>query len=359
MNTLLALAGDYTIQTVSMGAALVGIISGALGTFAVLRQQSLLGDTLAHAALPGVCLGFIVAGTRQIESILAGAMVTGALAAFVMLLLIKRSRLKTDAALGIVLSVSFAVGVVLLTYIQGTNNAAQGGLDSFLFGQAAAILRSDLPIMAGITATALAVLALLWKELKLVTFDPEYAAAIGLPVAALESLLTAMIVLAVVVGLQMVGVVLMASMVIAPAVAARQWTNRLGGMVVLASIIGLVGGVIGAGVSAVERGLATGPLIILATSVLVLVSLAFAPGRGLVWTAAKRRADRQRLARARVLLPLYDNAADRDTLPGGRRRLTGLARAGLVRSDGRRWKLTEAGRDEARRLMTELHLERA
>src|SRR5690606_1676920 len=125
--------------------------------------------------------------------------------------------------------------------------------------------------MAGITAAALVLVAALWKEFKLVSFDPQFAASLGLPVTCLEVLLTVMVALAVVVGLQMVGVVLMAAMIIAPAVAARQWSRRLEGMVLLAALIGVAGGVVGAFVSALSPGLATGPLIILCVSGIVLL----------------------------------------------------------------------------------------
>ncbi|QKV17456.1 metal ABC transporter permease [Oricola thermophila] len=306
---MLEFLSDYTIRNVALGAALLGLISGVLGSFAVLRRQSLLGDTLSHAALPGVCLGFIVAGTRDLGYILGGALITGALAALFMLLLTRNSRLKTDAGLGISLSVFFALGVVLLTWIQSTGNAAQGGLDSFLFGQAAAILRSDLWIMGGITAAALAVVAAFWKEFKLVTFDPVFARTLGLPVLVLEIALTVMIALAVVVGLQMVGVVLMAAMVIAPAVAARQWSSRLEVMVLLSALIGMISGMAGAIVSALGRGLATGPLIVLAASAAVGFSLLFAPGRGIVWEMIRRARNRRSLRSQRVLTTLYRLAA--------------------------------------------------
>ncbi len=380
MASLLGLLGDYTLQNVMAGAALLGLISGVLGSFAVLRRQSLLGDTMSHAALPGVCLGFIIAGGRHLGSILFGALVTGALAALVMLLLTRLSRLKTDAALGIALSTFFALGVVLLTYIQGMNNASQGGLDAFLFGQAAATLRGDVWIMAGVTAVALALVAALWKEFKLVTFDAEFAASLGLPVVWLEALLTMMVALAVVVGLQMVGVVLMAAMVIAPAVAARQWSRRLEGMVVMAAAIGVVGGVLGALLSALSRGLATGPLIILSVSAVVLVSIAVAPGRGLVWEALRRWRGRRRLRQQQVLTTLYGLAARHedpafrseqgllDSYHGLRTRtaLRKLERAGLVErgeappgepGPAWRWLLTPEGRAEAERILASLHEE--
>ena len=375
--SLNALLGDYTLQNVVMGAAMLGLVSGVLGCFAVLRKQSLLGDTLSHAALPGVCLGFIIAGGREMGSILAGALFTGSLAALVMLLLTRMSRLKTDAALGISLSVFFAIGVVLLTYIQGTGNASQGGLDAFLFGQAAATLRSDLWIMAGVSGVALVLVGGLWKEFKLVSFDAEFAATQGLPVTLLEALMTVMIALAVVVGLQMVGVVLMAAMVIAPAVAARQWANKLETMVMLSALFGIVGGVTGALISALGPGLATGPLIILSLSSVVLVSLLFAPHRGFVWEILKLQRDRRQLRHQRVLTTLYQLAshhADRqyrsetrmvDAYLGtdSRRALERLTARGLITQqtppshepgDHKRWVLTPEGCREAERILDDL-----
>lgn len=369
MNALLSLLGDYTIQNVMIGATLLGLVSGVLGSFAVLRQQSLLGDTLSHAALPGVCLGFLVAGARELSAILAGALVTAMLAALVMLALTRASRLKTDAGLGISLSVFFAFGVVLLTYIQGTAGASQGGLDSFLFGQAAAILRGDLYIMAGIAAVALALVLALWKEFKLIAFDPVFAATLGLPVAVLETLLTVTIAFAVVIGLQMVGVVLMASMVIAPAVAARQWCRRLEAMVVLAALFGILSGLSGALISASGRNLATGPLIILSATALVAVSMLLAPERGLLWDALRRRQERRALTADRVLGTLYGLAshhgdkryqAEESMVDAYMGTATGpalsrLAKRGLVQpsrhmpEEGRHWVLTDAGVDEARR----------
>ena len=187
-----------------------------LGSFAVLRRQSLLGATLSHAALPGVCIGFMLAGARDLGSIMGGALVTAVAAALMTVAITRHTRLKMDAALAATLSLGFALGVVLLTWIQSRGGAAQAGLDSFLFGQAAATTRADLYPMMALVGISLLGVALLWKPLKVMTFDPTLAAVVGLPVHRLEALLTAMIALAVVTGLQMVGVVLMTAMVIAP-----------------------------------------------------------------------------------------------------------------------------------------------
>ena len=304
-----------------------------------------------------------------IASILAGALVTGVAAALLMLLLARRSRLKTDAALGIALGTFFAAGVVLLSYVQGRAGAGQAGLETFLFGQAAAVLRSDLTLMAGIATASLLLVLALWKEFAVTTFDPAFAASLGLPVAWLEALMTAMVALAVVLGLQMVGVVLMSAMVVAPAVAARQWTDRLGPMVVLASAFGAIGGLAGALISAVARGLATGPLIVLALTAIAAVSLAFAPQRGLIAALTRRRRDHRALGDRRVLTAMAALARHHDD-PGylaeqgmldaylgtsSRARLERLRRRGAVRrtshrpGEGAHWTLTEEGRREAAR----------
>lgn len=372
--SLAALLGDYTLQTVAMGAAILGIVSGVLGSFTVLRQQSLMGDALSHAALPGICLGFLAAGTRDMGAILAGALIVGGVAALTVMGLVRGTRLKTDAALGAVLGLFFALGVVLLTLIQRQAGASQAGLGSFLFGQAAALSRDDLWVMGGIGGVALAVVALFWKEMKLVTFDPVFARTLGLPVLVIEASLTVLIAVAVVIGLQMVGVVLMAAMVIAPAVAARQWVRRLEAMVILAALIGMGAGLTGSVISALAPGLATGPLIVLAASAAVLVSILFAPGRGVLWDALTRAAERRALRGKRVLAALERLSAEHgdpdypaeqgmlDTYFGVATdgALRGLARRGLVAEarhmpvEGAHWVLTPEGHAAARRLRAEI-----
>src|SRR5690606_32171795 len=218
-----------------------------------------------------------------------------------------------DASVGAVLSTFFAVGTVLLTYIQNRQLPGQAGLDSFLFGQAAAVLPSDLWVMGGVAALGLGLVAIFWKEFKLVTFDPGFARGLGWRVPFLEALLTSMIALAVVVGLQMVGVVLMVAMIIAPAAAARQWARRLETMVVLAALFGAASGIAGTLVSLVRPGLATGPLIVLAATGVVIVSLLFAPRRGLLWQRVQQRRTRAAIARGQVLVALFQLArAHRD-----------------------------------------------
>lgn len=280
---MLDLLSDYTFRTVALGAAALGLTAGALGTFAVLRRQALLGDAISHAALPGIALAYMLTGSKAPLVLAAGAGVAGFLATLVVMAVVRGSRVKLDSALGIVLSVFFGVGLVLLTFVQRRPDASQAGLDRYLFGQAAGLLREDVISMAVLGGIALLLMLAAWKELKLLAFDPDYGAAAGLPMRAVDVLLTSLLVVAVVVGLQAVGVVLMSAMLVAPAVAARQWTDRLGTMTLLAGLFGAAAGVVGAVLSAEASRLPTGPTIVLCATALVVVSLLFAPRRGLVW----------------------------------------------------------------------------
>jgi manganese/zinc/iron transport system permease protein len=289
------------VQTVAIGAAVLGLVSGALGSFAVLRRQSLLGDVMSHAALPGVMIAFIITQTRDVAPLLLGAAVACWLAALLIMLVTSSTRIKLDSVMGIVLAVFFALGVVALAWIQGNVSGSQkGGLDKFIFGRAAALTRSDIEVMILIGVVTLALLVVFWKEFKLLSFDPAFAASMGFNVRLLDILLTTLIVAAIVVGLQAVGVVLMSAMLVAPGSAARQWTDRLLTMVVLSGIFGAAAGVAGTLISTTQRGIPTGPTIVLCISAIVLFSLLFAPNRGIVWDRIRRTRNRRQLRAARV-----------------------------------------------------------
>lgn len=372
LDVLSQLLDDYTLRIVALGSAALGLVSGALGSFALLRQQSLLGDAISHAALPGIALAFLLTGSKEPIVLILGAGVAGWTGMLIVLSVTRATRIKQDSALGIVLSVFFGLGLVLLTFIQKLPNAAQAGLDRFLFGQAATLLVRDVVTIAALGAAAFACLLVLWKELKLLAFDRDFGATLGLPMRKLEIVLTALLVVAIVIGLQAVGVVLMSAMVVAPAAAARQWTNRLGLMVLLSGLFGAVAGVVGSVISSSGRALPTGPLIVLVASAIVLVSLLFAPGRGVLWRWLDRQQRRRELHLEAVLADLYalslqhddldhghDAAALRAMRPGlGNRRqsLKALAERGHVRHapHAGTWALTPAGVAEAERVLRAL-----
>lgn len=362
-----SLLADGTLRVVALGAGVLGCVSGALGSYAVLRRQSLVGDAVSHAALPGIVLAFMLSGSKVPLVLMLGAAASGWLATLAVRSIVARSRVRYDAALALMLATFFGLGLLLLTHIQRTAGAAQAGLDRYLFGQAAALLWSDVITMTVLGAAAITACLLLWKELKLVSFDADYGASLGLPMARLDTILTALLVVAIVIGLQTVGVILMSAMLVAPAAAARQWTSRLGPLMVIAGLIGGASGVTGAVLSSVVPRLPTGPTVVLVLTTIVVTSLLVAPARGLIWQRLQLRRHRQRLPIRTVLLQLaalarhHDDSAHGHPLSslggfsGSRRELEislyALQELGLVRPAGPRlWAPTQAGLEAAQRL---------
>ena len=346
---------NYVDSVVVVGAALLGLTAGALGVFAVLRERSLVGDALAHSALPGVCVAFILTGAKDASTLLIGAACAGIIGALMMVGIERTSRIRPDAAIGVVLSSFFSLGIVLLTYIASTNNANQAGLEKYLFGQAAGLLERDLTVMAILAVLSLTAVALGFRALKATLFDPSFAGAIGLPVRILDVAMTALLVIAVIIGLRTVGAILMVAMLVIPAVAARQLVGRLVLLLPLAGLIGATVGVSGALLSA-RAQVPTGPAIVLVGLALVIACVLLAPGRGVIWRAGKLARDRRRTLTEGVLVDVETAihagpppTEEEIALSSGRPRralraaLRDLDRSGHLSRDGDRIHLSESG----------------
>jgi len=305
---------DYTLRTITLGTAVLGAICGMLGSFAVLRKESLLGDAISHAALPGIAIAFLITGAKDSGILLLGALVSGLIGTFWIRGITSKTQLKSDTALGLILSVFFGFGMLLLTFIQKQPNANQAGLDKYLFGQAATLVESDVRLMIIVTGISLFVLLLFWKEFKILLFDADYTKTIGFNTKFIDILITFLIVLAIVLGLQTVGVVLMSAILLAPAAAARQWTNSLSKMVILAAIFGAFSGVVGTAISASQDNLSTGPVIVLVAGVFVLFSFIFSPGRGLLFREIRFRKNRNDLQLMKTLQFMYGIAQDHENI---------------------------------------------
>lgn len=359
---------DYTLRTVALGSMVLGVVSGALGTFALLRKQSLLGDAVSHAALPGVVIAFLITRSKVPIVLILGAAIAGWLGTIWMMNIIKHTRVKEDNALGLVLSVFFGLGLMLLTYTQRLPDSRQAGLDTFLFGQAATLLTRDVITMAVLGGASLLLIGIFWKEFKLLSFDREFGASLGFPIGVLDVLLTTLLVIAIVIGLQAVGVVLMSAMIVAPAAAARQWTDRLGLMFFLSSLFGAIAGLVGALISSLGTGLSTGPVVVLSISVIVIISLFFAPNRGLFWRWIRQRRNRNKLRIEAVLANLLrlanqhgdsQHAHPIQTLRavnlgrgGVQKSLLALEEQGLVSQvDEQNWALTSEGVNQAMEIL--------
>ncbi|MDU8884567.1 metal ABC transporter permease [Yeosuana sp. MJ-SS3] len=305
---------DYTLRTITLGTAILGAVCGMLGSFAVLRKQSLLGDAISHAALPGIALAFLITGVKDSNTLLLGALVSGLIGTFWIRGIITKTHLKSDTALGLILSLFFGFGMLLLTFIQKQPNANQAGLDKYLFGQAATLLESDVWLMAVVTGICLIILLLFWKEFKILLFDADYTKTLGFNTKFIDILITSFIVLAIVLGLQTVGVVLMSAMLLAPAAAARQWTNSLATMVFLAAVFGAFSGVFGTAISASQNNLSTGPVIVLVAAVFVLFSFVFSPSRGLLFKQIRFIKNRRDLKLHKTLAFMHEIAKTHENI---------------------------------------------
>lgn len=360
------LFSDYTARTILLGAASLGVVSGVVGSYAVLRKQSLVGDVMSHAALPGIVLAFLIMGVKEQLPIFIGAALSAVLAVFLINLVTSNSRIKTDSAMGMALSVFFGLGLVLLTYAQKMPDANQAGLDKFLFGQAEALVEKDVLVIGLTGVFALLVVGVFWKEFKLLCFDPDFGGTMGFSMKSLDLLVTAVIVSAIVIGLQTVGVVLMSSLLIAPAVAARQWTGSMGSMVILAASVAVVSAVTGVALSSGLENVPTGPAVIVCVSIIAFFSVLFSPN-GFFTLRFKDARSRREIRKDYVLKALHDLALEHND-PGYahserllalgsekgfnvRESLSQLQAAGYVERVGEEnWRLTPSGILEIREL---------
>ncbi|TRY26318.1 MULTISPECIES: metal ABC transporter permease [Brevibacillus] len=377
MNLWLALQ-DPNTQWVLAGCILLGISSGVLGCFAFLRGRSLMGDALAHAALPGVCLVYLLTGSKSIGLFLIGAGAAGLLATYCITSISRHSRIKEDTALALTLSVFFGIGIVLLTYIQHSASGNQSGLDKFLFGQAASLVSSDVTTMMIVSGALILLTILLFKEFTLLSFDAGFGRGLGFPMGFLDALLMLMLLMTVVIGLQAVGVVLVAAMLIAPAVTARYWTDKLSVMAVLSGLFGAFSGALGTLLSTQLENLPTGPTIVLAATCFFVISLLVSPRRGVLVRLIRFLRLRSKVLHEDVMQALYERMEEPHHLQAGsltfgieehelaeksgkstaavRKALRGLRRQGYVRavdeaSGHRRWTFTPEGLKKAHGLV--------
>ncbi|QHI37267.1 Manganese transport system membrane protein MntB [Kordia antarctica] len=354
---------DYTLRTITLGTAILGAICGMLGSFAVLRKQSLLGDAISHAALPGIAIAFLIMGAKDNNTLLIGALISGLIGTFWIRGITKNTHLKSDTALGLTLSLFFGFGMLLLTFIQKQPNASQAGLDKYLFGQAATLLEKDVWLMAIVAGVCLVILLLFWKEFKILLFDADYTKTLGFNTTFIDILITTFIVITIVLGLQTVGVVLMSAMLLAPAAAARQWTNSLGIMVILAAIFGAFSGVVGTGISASQSNLPTGPVIVLVAASIVLFSFIFSPNRGLLFREIRFRKNRNNIKMQKTLAFMYGIAKNHENISHphminilngfqgfSKKSLQELVDLNYVKIKGKKWSMTQQGFETAANL---------
>ena len=278
----------YPLIITIIGSSLVGLIAGCLGPFVLLRKQSLLGDTISHASLPGIVLALIISQQKDPALLLIGGAIAGGIGTLLTMLIAATTTLHKDTILGIILSSFFGMGLLFISLLQKYAYADQALINKFLFGNASILLLNDLHIVIIMGCIIITAIALLWKEFTMFSFDTHFTHSLGYSTTIIEMVSTALLVFTIVVGLQTVGVILMSSLLIAPAASARQWTNKVSSMVIISGCIGAGASTLGAYVSMLSH-IPSGPMIVLVLSSIVCISLLFAPKRGLLWSPARSK----------------------------------------------------------------------
>lgn len=362
---------DPIIRNVIIGTILLAITSSIVGCFTFLRKRALVGDAVAHAVLPGICLAFLLEGEKNMFILLIGAFITGWLSLIAIDFITSRSKISEDSAIGLVLSVFFGVGTLLLTYIQHRQDLSnQSGLDHFLFGNAIAINRTDLYAFGSIAILMLFIVSILYKEFILVSFDENYANTLGFPVKIIRLVMTTLTVLAVVIGIQAVGVILMSAMLITPAATARFWTQRMSIFILLATFFGVISSISGAFISYVTPS-PTGPWIVMILSLLAIASFLFAPQKGIISKLIKQKAFQIKILEENILKAFYQlGESENDFLisysidellqkrPMDKLELTKglklLTKDGFLTKNNNSWSLSPQGKNKGQRV-TKLH----
>lgn len=355
----LTLQLGYNATLVMVGSACLGIASGVTGTFLFLRKRALVSDAISHATLPGIGLAFIFmvllgGDGRNLVGLLFGSAVSAGIGLLCVNWLADRTRLAEDAAIGAVLSVFFGFGIVLLTIIQSMSSGRQAGLEGFLLGSTAGMLWSEAVVIAVGGAFTLGLVIALRRPMTLVSFDPEYAAASGLNVSRIDLAIMGLAMAVTVIGLKIVGLILIVAMLIIPPVTARFWTDRTDILVLISGAVGGFAAYMGAAWSAVVPALPTGPIIVLVSFGGFVVSILFAPNRGVLAAVLRHQRFQRRVHLRQGLLavaqgqPIYERytmrllrsegliAADGVATEAGR------ARAAKALLDEKRWEIVRA-----------------
>ncbi len=269
---------SYSFIIVALGTIILSAAAGVVGSISVIKGQSLIGDAIGHATFPGVVLAFMLFNIMETSVLVAGAVIFGVIAFQLIHMITESSKISLDSALALVLSGFFGLGMALKSYVQGNPNfSGTQGIDDFIFGQAAYMLKSDVYLIIAASAVSLILFFLYYQQLRIYTFDPIYARTVGISIKFMNVLVLAMTIMLIAVGLKAVGAVLIVNILIAPAVTGTLWSNKFSVVLAIAAVTGGLSAFIGTYISTAITGIATGPAIILALSVCVIISMLAAP----------------------------------------------------------------------------------
>lgn len=326
---------DLKIAIIS---AIFGFLAGSIGVLVVLRKNALIGDSIAHATLPGVALAFLLFEKKELYILLPGAAVAALIAMFLFSFIKKYSKIKNDAILALILSGFFGLGIILIRVITNNERASSAGLKDFIYGQAATMMFRDMLTVLVISLIVYTIVMLLWKEFKVFIFNQEFAETLGFNSKFLNSMFSILIVLVIIAGIQMLGVVLLSSMIIAPAVAIRQFSNKYHNNFIIGGIISSVSGFFGSIISSVLK-IPTGPSIIVLLSVVVLIAILFSPKKGLIFNKIDRLIYTRKVNKLSILYDVYKN----EKVDNKTKELNEMVLKGYLIENKGKYKLTDSG----------------
>ncbi|MED4853291.1 iron chelate uptake ABC transporter family permease subunit [Caldifermentibacillus hisashii] len=268
-------------QWVLLSTAILGIAAGTIGSLAYWKRQSLMSDALAHAALPGVIIAFLLFKVKHLFVLITGAAISAVIGAFFIQGIRSSTRIKEDTAMGMILSIFYGFGIMLLT-IANRTSGNQSGLNNFILGQSASMVQSDVWTMSILAILVVSIVVIGFKEWKIYLFDRQFASGLGLPLKGMDVVYTILLVTTIVVGIQAVGVILIAALLIFPAVSARYWTHSFQTKVIISALFGGASGMIGTLISAIGNGWPTGPFIVVLAASFFIISLIFGKEKGIL-----------------------------------------------------------------------------
>lgn len=287
------------------GTTFLSAISALVGTFTYLQRKSLMGDAIAHGILPGVAGGFLLAGEKNALVIMIGAIVWGVLTVSFIEWISRKTHLRSSTAMAVVLSAFFGLGMMLLTVVQTSGLPDASGINSFLFGQAASMLPEDLLVYSVFAVVVAFVLAAVYPHLTIISFDRAAAQSSGFNVRRIDAVLSILVVAATAIGIQSIGLILMAALLITPAAIARMWNSRLIGMLVFSGGIAALAAGMGSVVSFTAPSMPTGPWIVLILFAFTLISMVISPQRGLLKRYRQQKKNQDIILRENFIKRLY------------------------------------------------------
>jgi manganese/zinc/iron transport system permease protein len=358
---------DANITNVLVGTILLGTAAGMVGTLVVLSKKALVIDAVSHSMLPGICIGFLLSGVKNPLYLMLGGMSSATLAVYLIDAISKRSKIKIDAAIAITLSILFSFGVIMLNVVQNTGNPNQSGLNDFLFGKAASMLRQDLYTFGSLCIITFICLPLFFRHFKISLFDPVFAESIGIKRFVIQSIISFLIIITAAAGVQTVGMILISAMIIAPASASLFWTNNFKRTMIYAGITGAICSCIGVFISYLSPHMPTGPWIVVVLATVSILSVLFSPN-GLLFKQLQIRKNRNSILRENVLKTVYklkekiteaNQGVSTEQVSNYRptainkvkRALKHLQQKGLIIKGGEYWSLTELGVKDAERII--------